>query len=288
MSSFNLGDAALLALLADDVSCGDLTTEALGIGQKSGQIAFRARREMVVCGSEEAVRLFALVGCRSRLLVPSATRVLAGTLLLDAEGAAGSLHQAWKTAQVLMEWASGLASAAADIVLAAASTGHRIPVACTRKNVPGAKAMSVKAVRAGGATMHRLGLSESLLVFAEHRIFLDEAPNETVRRLRGAEPEKKVVVEVASVAEAHLWALAGVDVLQLEKFSVTDVAECRAMLQGLHFNGATPLLAAAGGIRADNVAGLVAAGADMIVTSAPYAAPPADVSVSLGVVNDGA
>jgi len=284
MSSFNLGDAALLALLADDVSCGDLTTEALGIGQRCGQIAFRARREMVVCGSEEAARLFALVGCRSRLLVPSGTRVKAGTLLLDGEGSAGHLHQAWKTAQVLMEWASGLASAAADIVLAAAATGRRIPVACTRKNVPGAKAMSVKAVRAGGATMHRLGLSESLLVFAEHRLFLDEAPYETIRRLRGAEPEKKIVVEVASVEEARIWALAGADVLQLEKFPVAHVAECRAMLNGLQVQGRTPLLAAAGGIRADNVAGLVAAGADMIVTSAPYAAPPADVSVSLEVL----
>jgi molybdenum transport protein len=281
MSSFNLGDAALLALLADDVSCGDLTTEALGIGQKDGQIAFRARREMVVCGSEEAVRLFALVGCRSRFYVPSGTRVAAGTLLLDGEGAAGALHHAWKTAQVLMEWASGLASAAAEIVLAATATGRRIPVACTRKNVPGAKAMSVKAVRAGGATMHRLGLSESLLVFAEHRLFLDEMPSETIRRLRGAEPEKKIVVEVATVDEARVWALAGADVLQLEKFPASRVAECRTWLDGLQLPGGIPLLAAAGGIRADNVAELVAAGADMIVTSAPYAAPPADVSVSL-------
>ena len=281
MSSFNLGDAALLALLADDVSCGDLTTATLGIGQRDGRIAFRARREMVVCGSEEAARLFALVGCRSRLHVASGTRVTAGTLLLDGEGSAAALHQAWKTAKVLMEWASGLASAAADIVLAAAATGRRIPVACTRKNVPGAKAMSVKAVRAGGATMHRLGLSESLLVFAEHRHFLDESAAATIGRLRSAEPEKKIVVEVASVDEAQMWALAGADVLQLEKFPAPRVAECRALLDRLQAKGPIPLLAAAGGIRADNVAELVVAGADMIVTSAPYAAPPADVSVSL-------
>lgn len=57
------------------------------------------------------------------------------------------------------------------------------------------------------------------------------------------------------------------------------------MLDGLKVPGATPLLAAAGGIRADNVAELVEAGADMIVTSAPYAAPPADVSVSLEALN---
>ena len=150
MSSFNLPDATLLALLADDVSCGDLTTESLGIGMREGRVVFRARGAMTVCGSEEATRLFQLAGARARLWVPSGSHVEAGRLLLEAEGQAAALHAAWKTAQVLMEWASGLAGAAAAIVKAAEAGGRRVAVACTRKNVPGAKAMSVKAVRAGG------------------------------------------------------------------------------------------------------------------------------------------
>ncbi|WP_254050834.1 ModD protein [Zoogloea sp. LCSB751] len=281
MSSFNLPDATLLALLADDVSCGDLTTVSLGIGVREGRVVFRARGAMTVCGSEEATRLFELAGARARLWVSSGSHVEAGRLLLEAEGTADSLHAAWKTGQVLMEWASGLATAAAAIVKAAEAGGRRVAVACTRKNVPGAKAMSVKAVRAGGATIHRLGLSESLLVFAEHRLFLAETPAQTVKRLRAREPEKKIVVEVGSVAEAAEWARAGADVLQLEKFSVGQVAECRQLVNALAPNGrGAPLLAAAGGVKADNAAAFVAAGADLLVTSAPYTAAPADVAVS--------
>ena len=281
MSSFNLADVTLLALLADDVSCGDLTTASLGIGGREGRVAFRARGAMTVCGSEEATRLFELVGARARLWVPSGTHVEAGRLLLEAEGGVDSLHSAWKTGQVLMEWASGLATAAAAIVKAAEAGGRRVAVACTRKNVPGAKAMSVKAVRAGGATIHRMGLSESLLVFAEHRLFLSETPAQTVARLRAREPEKKIVVEVSSVEEAAEWARAGADVLQLEKFSVEQVAECRQWVNEHASNGhGAPLLAAAGGVKADNAAAFVAVGADLLVTSAPYTAPPADVAVS--------
>jgi molybdenum transport protein len=151
-----------------------------------------------------------------------------------------------------------------------------VPVACTRKNVPGTKAISVKAVRAGGATMHRLGLSETLLVFHEHRLFLNETPAATVARLRAAEPEKKVVVEVADVPEALCWASAGTDVLQLEKFTPQDVAACREALAEI---GLRPLLAAAGGISASNAAAYVKAGAELLVTSAPYTAPPRDVQV---------
>ncbi len=71
---------------------------------------------------------------------------------------------------------------------------------------------------------------------------LTETPAQTIKRLRHQQPEKKVVVEVADMAEALLWA-------------------------------------AAGGIRVDNVAAYVRAGADLLVTSSPYWAAPRDVQV---------
>lgn len=267
-----LSEHDLYELLADDVPAGDLTTEALAIGNARGHVSFHARGAMRVCGSEEAVRLFQIAGATARLHVASATTVEAGTLLLEAEGAAGALHRAWKVAQTLMEWSSGIATAAAAIVAAAAP----VAVACTRKNVPGTKAMSVKAVKAGGAIMHRLGLSETLLVFAEHRLFLDETPPQTVSRLQRSQPERKLTVEVASVEEALQWARAGAGVLQLEKFLPEAVADCRAQLAA---EGLRAVLVAAGGVRADNAAAYVAAGADLIATSAAYTAPPCDVQV---------
>lgn len=277
--AFNLRDEEILRLLDDDVPCGDLTTQALGIGAAMAGLEFRARRAMVVCGSEEAVRLFQLLGAEACVHEPSGSSVGEGALLLTARGRADTLHQVWKTAQVMMEWAGGIATAAAAIVAAARLGGRGVPVACTRKCAPGTKALSVKAVRAGGATIHRMGLSETLLVFAEHRLFLSEPLAETVRRLRQGEPEKKIVVEVADVEEALMWAEAGCDVLQLEKFAVDEVARCRDRLDALNLAPGRVLLAAAGGVRADNAAAYVAAGADLLVTSAPYTAAPADVAV---------
>jgi len=107
-----------------------------------------------------------------------------GTLLLQAAGSAAALHKGWKMAQTLMEWCSGIASRAAAIVVAARRGNPDTQVAGTRKNVPGNRALAVKAFRAGGAVMHRNGLSETLLLFAEHRLFLgQERPAETVARL---------------------------------------------------------------------------------------------------------
>lgn len=272
MNTATLSDHALSRMLDDDAPCGDLTTDALAIGELPGRLSFHARHAMTLCAVEEAARLFQLAGATVEWAAVSGQQLAPGARLLTAAGGAGSLHRAWKTAQTLVEWASGIATSAAAIVAAAGP----VAVACTRKNVPGTKVLSAKAVRAGGATMHRLGLSETLLVFAEHRLFLTASPAETVARLKRREPEKKVVVEVGDEAEALAWALAGADVLQLEKFPPSQVAAVRAAL-GAH--GLRCLLAAAGGIHAGNAADYVRAGADLLVTSAPYSAPPRDVQV---------
>ena len=271
-----LSDDTLTRLVDDDVPCGDLTTASLGIGGRPGSIQFRARRSMRLCGVEEAARMCQLNRVNAEISARSGASLAPGDLILTGYGDVAALHRVWKAAQVLMEWASGIATAASEIVAAAGN----VPVACTRKNVPGTKAMSVKAVRAGGATMHRLGLSETLMVFPEHRLFLDETPEVTVARLKKQLPEKKIVVEVAELDSALTWAGAGVDVLQLEKFSPSAVSACCAALAS---NRLHPLVAAAGGVCAENAADYAAAGADLLVTSAPFNASPRDVAVSFFV-----
>jgi molybdenum transport protein len=141
--------------------------------------------------------------------------------------------------------------------------------------VPGNRRLAVKAFRAGGAVMHRNGLSETLLVFAEHRLFLGaEQPAETLARLRRLCPEKRVVVEVADIDEALAWADA--DVLQLEKSASEQVA---AVVTALAERGSTALVAAAGGVNASNAEAYARAGARLLVTTAPHLAPPRDVQV---------
>lgn len=270
-----LSDQELYQLLTEDVPFGDLTTESLGIGARIGRIRFFARDPMVVCGTEEAVRMFQLCGAEAEVCTPSGSSAEAETLLLEASGSAGALHRGWKAAQTLMEWCGGISTRAAEIV-AAARRGHPdAMVAGTRKNVPGTRRLAVKAFKAGGAVMHRNGLSETLLVFAEHRQFLgDERPAETIARLHRQCPEKRVVVEVSSVEEALLWAEA--DVLQLEKLSPQAVAEVAAALAE---RGSSTVVAAAGGINAANAEDYARAGAKLLVTTAPHLAPPRDVQV---------
>jgi molybdenum transport protein len=262
---------------------GDLTTHALGIGGARGRLSMVARSAMTVCCVEEAERMFAFRGCEVTRFRTSGEWVDADTPLLAAAGSAAQLHATYKVAQTLMEYASGIATRAGRIVAAARSVNPRIPVASTRKHFPGAKVFSTKAILAGGAVVHRLGLSETLLVFPEHGLFLqsEEALKAAFARARTVAPEKKLVAEAETVRHALRLAALGVDVIQVDKLLPADV---KSLVEALAGTAPRPAIAATGGITESNAADYAAAGADLLVTSAPYSAAPLDVKVKWSLI----
>jgi molybdenum transport protein len=273
--------AELEELLADDVPYGDLTTDALGIGAVSGSMQFTAREAMVLALAEDAAAIIELAGCRVELFASSGSALEAGSPILTAHGPASALLRSWKVAQTLIEIWSGVATEAHAIVAAATAVAPNIAVACTRKNVPGTKRFAVAAVRAGGAVMHRLGLSETVLVFPEHQAFLGKEPFVgLVERLRRAAPEKRLVIEVNTLEAAIVAASVGFDVIQAEKFTPAQVTLLVARMTAI--GRSRPVVAVAGGIHAGNVAAYAQAGADVVVTSSPYLARPCDVQVRIG------
>lgn len=272
-----LPDTVLAGWLAEDLPHGDLTTRSLPLRGLKGRMRFLARDAMCVACSEEAARLVELAGGQATVCAGSGSRVAGGTLLLEAQGAAPALLAAWKVAQTAMEVASGVATGTAAIVDLLRAAGFAQPLACTRKTVPGARALSVRGVIAGGGVLHRLGLSESLLVFPEHRAFLDEgALTDALHALHAGQAEKCVVVEVCDADEAVSLARQGVRALQLERFTPDALAALRARLDA---EGLRPLLLPAGGVTRANALDYARAGADLLVSSAPYTAPRADVKV---------
>lgn len=278
--------ADLERLLEDDVPYGDLTTEALGIGAVSGVMRFSARAPMVLALAEDAAAMIELAGCRVELLASSGTALAQGAAILGARGPAAALLRSWKVAQTLIEIWSGVASETRAIIEAARATAPRIAVACTRKNVPGTKRFAAAAVKAGGAVMHRLGLSETVLLFPEHRAFLGDRPLfQVVERLRLSAPEKRLVIEVTTIEGALAAAVAGFDVIQAEKFTPDEIAVLVNRIASMAYRSTRPVVAAAGGINAGNAAAYAQAGADVLVTSSPYMAKPKDVQVRIAAVS---
>lgn len=266
----------LQRMLADDVPYGDLTTEALDIGHMSGEMTFVARDSMTLALVEEAASIIELAGCRVELRARSGDDLPAGSPILTARGAASGLHRSWKVAQTLIETWSGVASAARSMTLKLRAVAPESVVACTRKHIPGAKPYAIAAVKAGGAIMHRTGLSETVVVFPQHLSFIDDKAWTTLAaKLRRAAPERKLVVEVESVGDGVSAAQAGFDVVQAERFKPAQIAELAGKIDP------SVVIAAAGGVDDGNAVDYAIAGAKVLVTSWPYSARPRDVQVRI-------
>lgn len=273
-------DEELMRILLDDCPFGDITTQGLGIGRVPARALLAARDDMTLAGVEEAARMFALCGAEARIINASGASIAAGTPILAVTGTGGALHRGYKMAQTLLEILGGIATAARAIVQAAQAQRPECRVVCTRKHMPGIKRWAVKAIEAGGASPHRLGLSDSILVFDEHWALIEPHGSEVgfIARLRASAPERKVAAEASTVERAIALARAGADIVQADKLAPEALA-------GIAREFATmtprPLLAAAGGINPGNAATYAASGADLLVTSAPYYAPPRDVKVTV-------
>ncbi|AOR63466.1 ModD protein [Pectobacterium wasabiae] len=273
-------DAYLDQLLLEDIQYGDITTRALGIGQGEGEITFFHRQGGCVSGLPVAERLLQRLGLRVTYSVQEGERVQPDEAILSATGKVAALHQGWKVTQNVLEWCCGVSE---YLYQMKAIYTREVPsgqIACTRKIIPGTKPLSVLAVLAGGGIVHRLGCAETILLFTNHRRFLPHQDDwaSHIAQLRHAAPEKAVIVEVDHPDEAIQALNAGPDILQLDKFTPEQVASTLAY--AARYAPACKV-SAAGGINLKTVQRYAETGVSLLVTSAPYHAPSADVRVVL-------
>ena len=202
----------------------------------------------------------------------------AGTLLISAVGFGDKLHQAWKVVQLVLEWSCGVAQYTADMIANAKAIHPHAVVACTRKSIPNTRKLATNAVLAAGGHIHRQGISETLLVFTNHRNLLAEPDNWTVivERLRRDAPENKITLEADNFSQFEQMLDAEPDIIQLDKWSVDDVKRALSLVAA---SGKKITLSVAGGVNKHNVADYAKLGIHLFITSAPYYAPPEDIKV---------
>ncbi|PKQ31241.1 MAG: ModD protein [Actinobacteria bacterium HGW-Actinobacteria-2] len=274
-------DPALIErLLRDDVPSLDLTSAVLELPPVRSRMTFVAREPLVLAGVSTVVALLERCGAAVVSVADPGRWAEPGQALLVAEGTAVQLHLAWKVCANVLEFAGGVATRTARLVEAARTVTPDIEVLATRKLVPGTKEIAIEAVTSGGALPHRLGLSETVLVFDQHTVFLGGVEGLIARlpQVAARAGGKPVVVEVTSVAEAVALAEAGVGGLQFDKLGPAELAAAVAAVR--HVAPQLRLLAA-GGINAANAASYAATGVNGLVSSWMYTGTGTDVGVTI-------
>ncbi|MGB9577767.1 MAG: ModD protein [Halothiobacillaceae bacterium] len=266
-------------LIIEDLPLHDETTRALGLPDVAGSLTYTARQHGVLAGMAPLQRLAQALDLRAEPLAADGDTTAPGQAVLRLHGNAHALHIAWKQGMNLLEYLGGIASATRRMVEAARVGNPKVQIAGTRKAHPGARKLQHYAVLCGGGMVHRAGLSETILIFAQHRAFLpglDAA--QLVARAKAHSPEKFVLIEAESEDDALAAARAGADGVQLDKITPERLA---ALVPKLRAAQPRLIINAAGGIREDNAAQYAASGADVLVTSSLYNAKAADFGAAM-------
>ena len=272
-------EARIDYFISEDVPYLDLTSEVLGVADQAGEMEYYTREECVLAGTDVVRRIARNLGCEVVAVRFDGDRIAAGESFMTLRGPASALHQVWKVGLNTFDHLSAVATKTCQMVDAAHEANPRCEILTTRKSMPGAKDLLTAAVRAGGAWPHRLGLSETVLVFDHHIAFLGgfDAFVERLPEIKRRCVEKKLFVE-AGEEQARILARAGVDGIQFDKVPVERLASLVKELRAIdpHLT-----LIAAGGINPGNAAAYAATGVDGLATTAPFSAKPLDMSVRM-------
>ncbi len=239
-----------------------------------------SREDAIICGTEEISHLCASRGAALVEDVASGEAVSINQAVITITGKATALHTLWRTCQNILEYASAIATRTRKLVQKAKKINNRITVVSTRKVFPGTKELSVKAVLCGGGFPHRLGLSETILIFQQHRNFFsskDEFMNR-LNKLTAQVSEKKIVVEIKSPEDAMLLCKAGVDGLQFDHMDPNTISVLAKKIKK-DFPQVTTI--ATGGINEENIETFAATGVDAIATSSMYFGKPVNIGVTI-------
>lgn len=277
-------NARIDAFIEEDVPYIDLTCEVLGIRNQPGEMEFFTRESCVLAGTDIARRIMRNLGCEVLASSEDGQLVSAGQTFFTVRGAAADLHAAWKVCLNVFDHLSAVATKTRSMVDAVHAVNPECEVLTTRKSMPGAKDLLTCAVMAGGAFPHRLGLSETVLVFEQHLAFFGGFNRfvEEMPRIKARCVEKKLFVEAdAQRAIALARASAGghgVDGIQLDKVPVSELAE---LVRRIREIDPRITIIAAGGINPQNAGAYAACGVDGLATTAPFTAKPVDMSVRM-------
>lgn len=254
-------DPIIEAGLREDGTDADVTTSSLFDKNEGGKAIIRAKEGGVVAGLPVAERVFQKLDAGVRFVAKAkdGDRITAGQVIAEIEGPKRALLSGERLAVNLLQRMSGIATLAAEYVKEV--EGLPVKILDTRKTVPGLRVLDKYAVSAGGATNHRMSLSDLIMIKDNHIKFAGGI-TKAVQTIRKKDKKTRLEVETTSLDEVREALAAGADIIMLDNMSIPAMSEAVRVAKG------KAQIEASGNVRLDNVREIAETGVDFISVGA--------------------
>jgi nicotinate-nucleotide pyrophosphorylase (carboxylating) len=263
--------------LDEDVGGGDVTTAATVAEEARARARIVQKAPGTIYGFDAAEAVFTQLdpGARCERLVAEGVWREEGGPVLTVEGTARALLTGERTALNFLAHLSGVATMSARAAHAVEGTGAK--VLDTRKTTPGMRALEKAAVASGGASNHRAGLYDAVLI-KENHIAAAGGISQAVARVRAVAPERvsTLEVEVRNEQEIDEALAAGAPRLLLDNMDDAQLRAAVAQVAG------RAELEASGGVTLETLRARAETGVEWVSMGAlTHSAPALDLSLIL-------
>lgn len=264
--------ALITRALAEDVGHGDVTTLATIAAGQQARAEFLAKADGTLAGLAVVERVFKAVDTDlvASWTISDGDIVTAGTVFGEVVGAARSILTAERLALNLMQRMSGIATASHRMAEAA----HPATILDTRKTAPGLRLLDKWAVLLGGASNHRAGLYDMVLIKDNHIASvggIEAAIRAAQTYLRDNKLNLAIEIETRTLDEVdNVLRVGGVDRIMLDNMArkTEDGLDTSLLTEAVRRIGGRFETEASGNVTLDTVPAIAATGVDFISSGA--------------------
>lgn len=244
--------------MEEDIATGDVTTDSLvppGIRRKATMVA---KAGGVVAGLDVAEMVFrrldpALVW---EPRIRDGDHVNQGDILVCFEAGYRALLTGERTALNFLQRMSGIATLSATCARAVA--GYKTVILDTRKTAPGFRLLDKYAVKTGGATNHRTGLFDMVMIKDNHIEVAGGIPAAIEQIRKKVTPGIRIEVETTTLEQVQQALDAGADIIMLDNMNIETMARAVKLIRG------QAKVEASGNMTLDRLKDVAATGVDYI------------------------
>jgi len=234
----------LSQFLAEDIGKGDITSKLLS--KKKITVKIISRENAIVAGTKYAKEIFAIKGCKAKIITKDGTKIKPNQDIIKITGNADKILTCERTALNILTRMSGIATQTNELVK---KIPNKTKLYATRKTAPGLRYFDKEAVKIGGGERHRLRLDEMVMIKDNH-IAVEQSLSSLINKTK--KKYKKFEVEVENTDDAVLAAEKGATIIMLDNFSPNQITRTIKVLKNKKLRNKV-LLEASGGINSKNI-----------------------------------
>jgi nicotinate-nucleotide pyrophosphorylase (carboxylating) len=266
--------------LQEDIGRGDRTTLGLGsLAEQHRNATWVTKAAGVIAGLPVAQKVFTLLAAETQFspLLSEGDHCPAGTAIAHITGPLNALLMGERVALNLTMRLSGIATATRQYVDKLVDLPTQL--VDTRKTTPGLRHLEKYAAWVGGATNHRMGLDDAVMIKDNH-IAAAGSIGAAVASIRRSVPYPLAIeIETESLDMVEAALAAQVDIIMLDNMAPTLMQRAVKRIRQTHPH---IKIEASGNVTLETVRAVAETGVDYVSTSAPVTRSPwLDLSMRL-------